>query len=324
MTLPPYMFQPAETEQVLGREGERAGIDVVVEYPENEAASEELRDEEMEALYQVRLARRQEIEAREERRRLRREARERNDFVELERLRQAAVESETPRNLEVARATHAQVRDRPRTVSSVSYGDVGLARHDGTRIRANSEESERPLLGDAASLGEDSRRDRSNSVLSASSMGSDLQQQVSRTRQESPMMRVGGVDHARSGSMSSPEMLDIEHSGDDFPEYEPPGYVDVSLHDTLPTVAHPHGAPPEYFSPVDSQAPQFPASGSNTSGGERDEANMRIPPVQASGRRSSRGVDGTPQLPSLRLASLPSIRVDAGTPIGRNRSEERN
>lgn len=43
-------------------------------------------------------------------------------------------------------------RSRDRRVSSVSYADLGVARHDGTRIRANSNESDRPLLDSAASM----------------------------------------------------------------------------------------------------------------------------------------------------------------------------
>src|SRR5271155_1825429 len=61
MTLPAYSQSPKESEQVIGREGERAGMDTVVEFPEDPAEEEARREEEMESLYQIRQARRQEI-----------------------------------------------------------------------------------------------------------------------------------------------------------------------------------------------------------------------------------------------------------------------
>ena len=57
MTLPAYRPKATEQELVLGREGERDGIDIVVELQTAED-EEALRDEEMEALYQIRAARR--------------------------------------------------------------------------------------------------------------------------------------------------------------------------------------------------------------------------------------------------------------------------
>ncbi|KFZ03489.1 hypothetical protein V501_09361, partial [Pseudogymnoascus sp. VKM F-4519 (FW-2642)] len=152
-TLPEYAFYPKSTEQVLGRAGERDGIDTVVKFPDiAEAAEEERREDEMEALYQVRLARRNEIAAREERRRLRREARDRGDLDALAELRtRGRAESNT--NLDALRAEHSRLRERERAVSQVSYEGLGVAHLDGSRVRANSEESERPLLGDAGDMG---------------------------------------------------------------------------------------------------------------------------------------------------------------------------
>lgn len=152
-TLPEYAFYAKPTEQVLGRAGERDGIDTVVKFPDiAEAAEEERREDEMEALYQVRLARRNEIAAREERRRLRREARDRGDLDALAELRtRGRAESNT--NLDALRAEHSRLRERERAVSQVSYEGLGVAHLDGSRVRANSEESERPLLGDAGDMG---------------------------------------------------------------------------------------------------------------------------------------------------------------------------
>lgn len=152
-TLPEYAFHPKSTEQVLGRAGERDGIDTVVKFPDiAEQAEEERRQDEMEALYQVRLARRNEIAAREERRRLRREARDRGDLEALAQLRTRG-RAESNSNLDALRAEHSRLRERERAVSQVSYDGLGVAHLDGSRLRANSEESERPLLGDAGDMG---------------------------------------------------------------------------------------------------------------------------------------------------------------------------
>jgi len=162
MTLPAYSQAPKETEQVIGREGERAGMDTVVEFPETVEEEESVRDAEMESLYQIRQARRREIEEREERRRERREARERGDWQRVEELRRESRQRNQPSqnastgNLtaDVLIAEH-QSRPKDRRVSSVAYAELGQVRHDGTRLRANSTESERGgLLSEAAPMGE--------------------------------------------------------------------------------------------------------------------------------------------------------------------------
>jgi len=184
MTLPPYRYTPHPSEQLIAREGERAGVDTVVEYPESETEMEARREEEMEALFAIRQARRREAEEREERRLQRREARERGDTVRLAQLEQesrarararsdasqlsangagSAANSITNLNAGIQTdsafliAELASLREagsRSRRVSSVSYAELGLARHDGSRIRADSVESDnRPLLDSAASMG---------------------------------------------------------------------------------------------------------------------------------------------------------------------------
>ncbi|KAF7514029.1 hypothetical protein GJ744_006643 [Endocarpon pusillum] len=178
MTLPAYSQAPKESEQVLGREGERAGMDTVVEFPETADEEEARRDEEMESLYQIRRARRREVEERERRRQERREARARGDFERLEelrlqsRLRAEAANAGSTTDLTAATmlAEH-QSRGRDRRVSSVSYADVGHVRHDGSRLRANSEDSERGgLLDGAAPMGEGPSQGPShNRVASGSS-----------------------------------------------------------------------------------------------------------------------------------------------------------
>lgn len=166
MTLPAYSPTPKPTEQVIGREGERGGMDVVVEFPETADEEEARREEQMESLYQIRVARRREQEEREERRRQRREARERGDTARLEQLQRERRErlrsqqdvngSYTP-SAALLIAEH-QSRGRERRVSSVSYAEVGHVRHDGTRLRATSQDSDsRPLLDGAAAMETDNR-----------------------------------------------------------------------------------------------------------------------------------------------------------------------
>ncbi|KAI4111475.1 MAG: hypothetical protein LQ345_006792 [Seirophora villosa] len=173
MTLPPYRPAPLPTERLIAREGERAGVDTVIEFPENADEEEARREADMDELYQVRVARRQEAEERRERRHARRAAREAGDWARVEQLRVQArlaenarmadslgsagsSSSSLPRDGAAALLAehHARALSRERRVSSVSYADLGLARHDGSRIRADSVESDhRPLLDSAASMG---------------------------------------------------------------------------------------------------------------------------------------------------------------------------
>jgi hypothetical protein len=320
MTLPAYNPAPQHNEQVLGREGERGGIDVVLEFPETVDEEEQHREAEMEALYQVRLARRRENEEREEMRRQRREARERGDYVALREIQaraRASSSASAGRTVEELRAEHERVKkERQRAVSSVSYGDLGVARHDGTRLRANSVESEREgLLGDAASIAASShyhRRDRSaSSVLSIDTNNSDfpspgLTRSRVNSRPDSPFARPNTRQSRNDGQAgSSPEM--IEH--EDVLSNRPPGYENISLE-----TKHPE-PPPDYSSPVVGRGEQRPLFESHDSSGSVASRSSTHP-------RSSRGVDSTPQLPSLRLSNLPSIQVEASSPVVRTVDEE--
>ena len=295
MTLPAYAPAPRPTERVIGREGERAGMDVVVEFPETVDEEEARREEEMESLYQIRLARRQEITDREERRRLRREARERGDTVTLEELRtQSRLRAESAVNTRNAAAAGASAttpgaasmiaehtaRERDRRVSSVSYAELGLARHDGTRLRADSVESDhRPLLDSAASMAGSARgsffmvpqHQRGNhstsSVLSVSTYASDddnghTPQTSTTTHGRSGSDPIHTPSASASHSQDTPPALadiDFGDAGTPHGHPEPPGYdyIDYQHH-------HQHDgnteeeAPP-YESPVRSRAPQLPA-----------------------------------------------------------------
>ena len=213
-TLPAYMAKPGESERVLGREGERAGIDVVVEYPETAEEEEERREEEMEGLYRLRLARQADSAAREERRAARRAAREAGDSETLNELRrqdrertQSNATATTPGGsdpslpipaLQIEAATRP---GRERRISSVSYAEVGLARADGTRIRAGSTESDqRPLLDGAAPI---------------------------------DTSRPGSASHFRHHSTSSAQSLS-DAGSDTHPEPTPPAQV-AEFHDQDPS-----------------------------------------------------------------------------------------
>lgn len=313
MTLPAYSRSVRENERVLGREGERAGIDIVVEQPETLEEEEERREDEMESLYQIRLQRRRDITEREERRRLRREARDRHDFATLNRLRQESRQRAEQQELNTAAAMVAehQSRSRERRVSSVSYAEVGVARHDGSRVRASSIESQRPLLDSAASIGGGSirpysashdfislhshTRDRSaSSVMSLSDAGSDV---VEIPPELPPFGRAGSdyeivtmnQTHSRNASSQSqlhsrsrassfnaaPTLDDGVDLGEgQMPSVEPPSYDNSGFEE----------APP-YTSPI------------------RERGDVGPTPLQP----------GAPTLPDI--GRLPSIRIGDLTPV---------
>ncbi|KAF2109295.1 hypothetical protein BDV96DRAFT_244286 [Lophiotrema nucula] len=261
MTLPPYAPAPRDNERVLGREGDRAGIDTVVEFPEHADDEEQRREDEMESLYQIRLARRQEARDREERRQQRREARARGDTEALAAIRRRAEAAAEEQLSQVLIATH-QTRDRERRVSSVQYNQLGVVRADGTRVRANSTESDnRPLLDSAASISGQSGRSRAlsantlhphhrnpsaSSILSVSSRASDefdFPDAIDRQRSQSndDDFEVVDLSHPRSRSGSNIGTPQASPSLE-IPREEAPAYED----------------PPNYESPVRTRAPQLP------------------------------------------------------------------
>lgn len=162
MTLPEYrpVASPGK-ETTIGREGERAGIDIVLEFPETSTEEEERREEHMQALYEIRLARQLE----------RAEARE-NAANGSRRNRHASPSgNDRGRNRDGSSSTSlaaalAAVTERERRLANVAYAEVGTARPDGSRVRASSTASERdnqPLLSSGASMG---RHGRSVSIES--------------------------------------------------------------------------------------------------------------------------------------------------------------
>ncbi|CAI7676499.1 unnamed protein product [Penicillium palitans] len=244
MTLPPYSQSPKPTEQVIAREGERAGMDMVVEYPETAEEQENRREEQMDSMYQIRLQRRQELADREARRRERRDARSRGDSTRLEQLNaEARARTERRRTgtnsaVDVSRvlAEH-QARERERRISSVSYAELGRVRHDGSRLRADSHNSDnhdsdsRPLLqSDAVSSTaqsfERSSVDQSGAPLfmSESHTSTELERlTLAPTTTQGSSRPESQTDDGDLGMLNIPPPPDYEHlDWGDAPAYQSP------------------------------------------------------------------------------------------------------
>ncbi|KAM4058031.1 hypothetical protein HRG_011014 [Hirsutella rhossiliensis] len=323
MTLPPYSFMASTNEQVLGREGERDGIDVVIALPTDEDR-EALREEEMDTLYQIRLARRRQIVERDELRRQQNEARRRNDGEALAEIRAHSRTTTSTGELDELRREVSRIQEtRQRSVSRVSYADLGVARPDGTRIRANSNESERMgLLSDAASIALSSqscapslaRHRRGRSASSLVSVDSDLLPPNSAragggSHSEAPPPQGG---HARA--RSNPELAEADLGDVAMP---PPDYHDVPLDDdaeltqsTTPL----DEPPPDYPGPVRSAA-EWSEHGARPSASGGPEAAATGSGKTQTGRR----IGGIPQLPSLRISGLPAIVIEPSSaqPVSR-------
>jgi hypothetical protein len=351
MTLPAYSQAPKESEQVIGREGERAGMDTVVEFPETFDEEETRRDDEMESLYQIRLARRRELAAQEQRRQERRIAHERGDFERLDELRlQSRLRAESANagsNTDPSAATmlaEHQSRGRERRVSSVSYADVGHVRHDGSRLRANSQDSERGgLLDGAAPMGEGHGhnrvasgassffsvltrprvRNRSTSSLSISTAASELD------HSQPPLItpptlheRVGSSSGRRSpyrsesapnGTSASPPAVtrftpEASSSSDDVGEL----HIPPPLGDGPPTVAQPPdyddewAEAPAYRSPVQERG-IIAASSLQSEPIELQAESVQSRKYGPPMRIASKA----PRLPHIHI--LPSINVEGAT-----------
>jgi hypothetical protein len=263
MTLPAYSPAVRENERVLAREGERGGIDIVVEYPETYEEEEARRDGEMESLYQIRLARRQEAREREERRVARREARARGDTQALAEIRRRAEQAAEESVSQMLIAEH-QGANRERQVSSVQYGDLGVARHDGTRLRANSSESaNRPLLDSAASISGQSGRSRafSNNTLNTHNRNPSASSMMSGSSRASDDFEFPEATHTRSNDTNDDfEVISLAHhrsrsrSASRGATPTPlPSIIDIPRED-----APAYEDPPNYESPVTTRAPQLP------------------------------------------------------------------
>lgn len=157
MTLPEYRpIAEPDKERTIGREGERAGIDVVIEFPETSTEEEERREEHMAALYQIRLARQQEREAAAARGNGNTGSRRNRHESSTGRERGRGGSRPRDASGSTLAAALAAVQERDRRLSNVQYAEVGIARPDGSRVRASSTASDRdnlPLLGSGASMG---------------------------------------------------------------------------------------------------------------------------------------------------------------------------
>ncbi|MCJ1380393.1 hypothetical protein MMC17_003496 [Xylographa soralifera] len=366
MTLPPYRYTPNHDERLIAREGERAGVDTVVEYPESEDEVEARREEEMQALFEIRQARRREAAEREERRQQRREAREQGDWARLRQLEQesrarararsnasvltagSAATSQINLNaglqadsafLIAELASQREAAAGKRRVSEVSYADLGLARHDGTRIRADSVESDhRPLLDSAASMGGSRNLSRQSSpgrwagiraghgrnisdasALSIMTVDSDLADAANTPRTSAT--RSGSDENAAPNLQLTPQStIDLT----EVPSIEPPGYEDQHASPTgeeappyeSPILARGQGIPGMNALPP-SRMERAQASGGYNSTSvtpaaqpSLDAQNVIQDPSSSRGR--ARG------LPQLRLPSikhLPAIEVLSATPV---------
>ncbi|GJN79330.1 growth arrest and DNA-damage-inducible proteins-interacting protein 1 domain-containing protein [Purpureocillium lilacinum] len=312
MTLPAYRQTASTNEQVLGREGDRDGVDVIIDLPTAEE-EEALREEEMATIYQIRQTRRQQIVEREDLRQQRREARRRNDSGALADLRVRSRAASNNSQIDELRREVGRIQDtRQRSVSSVSYADLGVARHDGTRLRASSNDSERMgLLSDAASIAVSQRSGapspslhrREQSIGSFVSVESDVPPSIraqSRGGSRPDTPRLSGVSGTLAGS--SPELVEADLGDEEMP---PPEYEDVALDDTdnLGRSTTPlHGPPPDYPGPYRSPSVRS----------EHMPANAEAVAQEGEGEApaAGRGVGGVPQLPSLRISRLPEIVIE--------------
>lgn len=340
MTLPAYRPKPAETEQVLGREGERDGIDVVVEMPTAEQ-EETMREAEMDALYQIRAARRRQLEDREERRRLRRQAQENNDAVAMRELRQRGREQAPNNALEITllRSQHEQIKEtRQRAVSSVAYAEVGVARADGTRIRANSTDSERVgLLSDAASIAVSTngtpllhRREGSESTLSIDTSRHDRPVSPGLTTGDSAYSLASAglstrsransgattprISSATTRAGSSPELIEAEDADLGDLTMPPPDYDEVSLAEITPMRSRRNSnvsAVSGRNSPYNEPPPEYPGPARERS--QRLSAQMQD--LAANTQQTTDSEDERGRLPSLRVQQVPQIVIEPSSAI---------
>lgn len=204
MTLPEYRaIANPDKERTIAREGERGGMDVVIEFPETHDEEEARREQHMQTLYEVRLAR---TIDREERR-ARREARRRGERLpssssvmstasgrprtasgtappqisgggvssllnveagESPRSNSPAISSRVQDVLATRSATSlaALIAEPTGRLPQVGYAEIGIVRPDGSRARESSVGSDqRVLLNDAASMANSHSRHGSDSSI---------------------------------------------------------------------------------------------------------------------------------------------------------------
>ncbi|GAQ08035.1 hypothetical protein ALT_5356 [Aspergillus lentulus] len=260
-TLPAYSANPKPEEQVIAREGERDGMDTVIEFPETAEEEEARREELMASLYEIRQRRREELAEREARRQARREARERGDRAQLEILREqdrlrarqrarsgsSTNASNSATNLATALTEH-QTRGRGRRIASVSYADVGYVRHDGSRVRATSPDSDRrPLLSNGASGSFDtSNRSSMVDAPSIHSRGESYSSASTGPVDPSALTRVHSQAHSTASTLPSTpgaEEADVGALSIPPPEYDHLDWGDAPPYHSPVAERNEHAAP---------------------------------------------------------------------------------
>ncbi|KAL7276446.1 hypothetical protein RUND412_000550 [Rhizina undulata] len=236
MTLPEY--RPVASpgiERTIAREGERGGVDLVVEFPETEAEEEYRREEHMQALYEIRLARQLERATERERNAANAAAAARGGSTTNA---SRSANHSPARSSNSLIASLAAAQEEQRRQSQVSYAEIGYVRHDGSRVRdsidtTHEREQSRdslPLLAGGAPMGLSSHGRTNSAVSFGSSMGTP-----ERRRSEeifNPASARGSVD-------ASVRIVPRSAGGDipGLPQYEGQDW----------------GPPPEYESPIETR-----------------------------------------------------------------------
>jgi hypothetical protein len=218
-----------------------------------------------------------------------------------------------------------QSRSRERRVSSVSYAELGVARHDGTRIRAGSSESDRPLLSSAASMGGTSNRPGSaqdtaslhthnrdpsaSSIMSVSDDGTEVEMPpFGRAGSDFEVVQLNQA-HSRNASQNHTPVVNRSRASSNTGPPRP--VVDTSV--DLADQQIPSSEPPSYDGEGFEEAPPYTSP-------VRERAPHRISPIQEqdspqtpSQHRTTPSEAGAPTLPEI--GRLPSIRINQPTPI---------
>lgn len=279
-------------------------MDTVLEFPETVAEEEGRREEEMESLWRIRQQRRQEATEREQRRRRRREARARGDIATLNAIRQESMLRTTFHQAGGSSAMIAEhhSRSRERKVSAVNYGDLGVARHDGSRVRANSAESDsRPLLDMSRDSFTTHHRMHSNTSLS--SLDSDERPSLARDRSNFETISLQPT-HSRAHSRAHSSSLSLTRTSTRLQPLDPDlGDNPIPLPD-----------PPHYDSMGFEEAPPYEGSASAMT--------WESPNIGTSATTTTPPPPPSPlqQLPVI--PRLPSIRITDSSPIEPRRTAQ--
>ncbi|TGZ81875.1 hypothetical protein EX30DRAFT_358609 [Ascodesmis nigricans] len=275
MTLPEYRPLPApDRERTIGRAGERAGIDVVIEFPETEEEEEGRREEHMETMYQIRRARAREREL----------AREEAD---------EARRTEATNSTASLMAALQSVTEREARLSQVSYADIGIQRPDGSRVRP-SMDSDRPLLANAANMGMGGNANAHGRSLSNLSYAESIE--APERRRSDEIFNMGSarasMDHRNSNASSlhpsTAAGASIRQVHNDSGLPPAPDYEGADW-----------GPPPEYTSPIETRTPIISRSNTPQPPGTPVNENSARTPSMPLGRSVSAMVNNTPAVTTV-------------------------